>query len=266
MKRPIYALTFLVILVLTGCDEESVTRKGIRLDYYVESFDVTDLGFEPQLRVTYEYGESGKVDRYTVHSFNPDTGNMEEQRYFLFSYTDEKVEQIKGYLAGETNQYIEYTYDYLPNDQVSAITEKNYSSGVNSQANFTYAENGIIKVSYGFSNGGSFEYEFDYATGNILTDKTTRGPQLCSDGQYTYDQHPNPFKDLAYVDYFLTNLSSNNKLTEDVNYVSCAFPSLIPESYAYEYNEKGYPVTCTTTYRSDGSVMKSKKEFFYKSK
>jgi hypothetical protein len=266
MKSPVYIFTLLSTLIISSCQEEDVTEKETKLDYYIESYDVADLGFEPHLKVSYEYEESGKIYKYTVLSYNPDSEVMEEQRYFAFSYSNDKVEHINGYLPGETTPYVEYSYQYLTDDKVSRITENNHAAGISSEASFTYAENGIVKVSYLFSNGGSFEYEFDYASGNVLSDITTRGAQLCSSGQYTYDQHHNPFNSLGYVDYLLTNLSVNNKLTENVNYVGCAFPSLIPESYTHEYNEKGYPVSTTTFYKSAGSVRKSKKEFFYRSK
>lgn len=266
MKRPLYIFQVLSIFILSSCNEDDMPEKGHRLDYYIESYEMSDPGFEPQLKIKYEYQKSGRIDKYYVLSYNPDNNAMEEQRSFVFSYTNDKVEQIKGYLPGENTAYIEYSYYYSTDDKVSKITENNHSAGISSEANFTYAENGTIKVSYVFSNGGSFEYEFDYASGNILSDKTTRGSQLCSDGQYTYDQHHNPFKDLGYVDYLLTNLSTNNKITENVNYVACAFPTLVPESYTYEYNDKGYPISATTLYKSNGSIKKSRKDFFYTSR
>ena len=115
-----------------------------------------------------------------------------------------------------------------------------------------------------FSNGGSFEYEFHMSDGNVVTDKTTRGSQVCSDGQYTYDDHINPFKNLGYTDYLLTNLSANNKLSEDINHINCSFPSFIPESYSYEYDDRGYPTLITTFYKSGSTVTRSQMEIFYK--
>ncbi len=56
--------------------------------------------------------------------------------------------------------------------------------------------------------------------------------------------------------YILFNLSFNNKLTENVNYVNCAFPSLIPESFEYEYNAEGYPTVATTTYKTGNAAKK----------
>lgn len=79
-----------------------------------------------------------------------------------------------------------------------------------------------------------------------MTDRTTRGLQLCGDGHYTYDNDINPFSNFGYTDYLLTNLSINNKLSENVNYINCAFPSFIPSSRSYAYNDSGYPTLITT--------------------
>ena len=263
MKNLIY--TFFAILVLTGCENEEISKSsGTKLDYYIESYDLTGLGFTPQLKVTYQYN-ADKLSRYTVSSYNPDVQSLVELHYFDFSYVDGKVDKIKGYLPNASSHYVEYSYQYLPDSRVLRITENNSNTGINSEANFTYNDaDESAKVTYTFSNGGSFEYEFFYLSDNILSDKTTRGEQLCSDGTYTYDQHYNPFKDLGYVDYLLNNLSANNKLTEDVNYVNCAFPSIVAESYSYEYNDKGYPTVATTFYKSGGNVAKSEKKFFYR--
>jgi hypothetical protein len=266
MKIFIFLLALLAMLTFSTCEEERVVTTDNGLKYYIESFDLSGLGFEAQLKVTYEYNQDGRLEKYAVLSYNTDTHTMNELRYFVFAYSNQNVEHIKGYLSGASEPYVEYAYQYLPDSRIQNITENNYSAGINSTATFAYAENNSVKVAYVFSNGGFFEYEFDFATGNILADKTTRGSQLCSTGQYTYDHFRNPFHDLGYVDYLLTGLSVNNKLTEDVEYVACSFPSLIPESYTYEYNDKGYPITVTTLYRSDGSAARSKKEFFYGAK
>jgi len=261
MKNLSYSLVLFIVL-FAGC-EEDVTSTDIKLAYYIESYDIDGLGFEPSMRVNYKYDKSGRISKYTVLSYNPASGATEEQRYFTFSYTDGRLGGIKGFLPGAGTPYIEYSYTYLPDDEVARITQNDHASGINSDVTFVYAENGTVKASYVFSNGGSFEYEFDHATGNIMTDKTTRGAQLCSEGQYTYDTNKNPFHSMGYVDYLLTNVSMNNKVTESVNYVACAFPTLVPESYSYEYNDDGYPVSATTFYKSSGSVKKSRKEFVY---
>jgi hypothetical protein len=267
IKRLITSLILLVIFILAGCqdDECPIAATDQKLDYYIESFDVDGLGFDPQLKVTYEYNSEGRVTQYTVFTYNPEVQSLQELNNFVFTYVNNRVDQIKGYFADQDIPYVEDSYVYLADGRVSKISEKNTASAVNSEANFSYdAANHSVKVTYTFSNGGSFEYEYFDDGGNVMSDRTTRGSQLCSEGEYTYDQHINPFNDLGYVDFLLTNVSVNNRLTEDVNYVACAFPSLVPESYTYEYNENGYPTNVNTLYKSGSPSAKARKELFYK--
>ncbi|HEU5291430.1 MAG TPA: hypothetical protein VFU05_12360 [Cyclobacteriaceae bacterium] len=262
MKKSLCAFS-LVAIIMLGCDGDEISKSSGKLDYYTESYDLAGLGldFTPQYKVTYQY-DHDKLIRYTFFGYSPDSKSFVKQRYFDFSYVDDRVDKIKGYQAGATTHYIEYTYQYLPDSRVLKISENNSGTGINSEANFSYNDTDEkVMVAYSFSNGGSFEYEFNYGTSNILSDKTTRGAQLCSDGVYTYDENKNPFSELGYVDYTLSNLSANNKLTEDVNYVGCAFPSLVPESYSYEYNNVGYPTKATTFYSSGATSVK---QFFYR--
>lgn len=250
---------------MAGCENDEISKSSGKLDYYIESYDLDGPGngltFTPHIKVKYKYS-GDKLTRYTVFSYGPDLKSLIEQRHFDFSYLNDRVDKIKGYLPDASNHYIEYSYQYLSDSRVSKITENNFGAGINSEANFSYNDTEeSVQVAYSYSNGAGFEYEFNYVTANILTDKTTKGDQLCSDGAYTYDDQKNPFNDLGYVDYVLSNLSANNKLTENVNYVGCAFPSLVPESYSYEYNDKGYPAVAITHFSSDA---KSEKKFFYR--
>lgn len=261
MKNFICIPVLLSILFASSCEDDDVAERTPKLDYYIQSSDFVNSGFELQSKVVYEYNALEKLDKYIFLTYNSSTGAFEEQHYFKFSYSNDQVNSIKGYLPEMSTPYATYSYQYLEDNRVAKIIETNHATGNNSEVNFMYAENGIVKVSFVYSNREGFEYEFDYSTGNITKDKSTLGSRLCSEGEYTYDQQHNPFKDLGYVDYALTNLSSNNKQSANVNHVGCIFPTFVPESYTYEYNSQGYPVSAITFYKSQG---RSKKEFFYK--
>ena len=98
------------------------------------------------------------------------------------------------------------------------------------------------------SNGQGFIYQFVYLLKNITSDKNTKAGQTCIEVSYDYDRNINPLKHQGYVDFLLTNLSVNNKTTEDISYTACAFPELYAESYLYEYNDQGYPTIVTVNY------------------
>jgi hypothetical protein len=260
----IFIYLFVISLAFTRCEDEKIDHSLIskRLDYYTDSYITSGSVTQSQTKVQYLYGSSGKLEKYTVLSIDPTAQAQEVLRYFTFTYTLDKVSEVKGYFPNASIPYIEYSYVYLPGGEVSKISEINHSANVTSAANFSYMipEN-KINVVYTFSNGGGFEYEFTYVGQNIISDKTTKGSQLCSNGVYSYDQKINPFKALGYVDYTLTSFSANNKLTENVNYLACAFPSLIPQSYLYEYDQDGYPTQATTIYSTQN--IKQVRKFFY---
>jgi hypothetical protein len=261
MKR--FSIVFaLVGIVLGSCDkEEEVTPDQIKIDYYVDSYNIDGLDFIPQIKVQYEYFPSGAVSKYTVFGYDPNTSALTEQRSFAFTYSAGRVSKIEGVQVNASTPYVTYTYEYQ-DSKVSRISEVNTSSGINSHADFTYTSE-KVKVAYSYSNGGSFQYEFDFATGNIMNDKTTRGSQTCSSGLYTYDTHPSPLSTLGYIDYFLFNMSANNKLTENVNYQACSFPSFIPESYEYTYDNNNFPSKVITHYKGE-SGDKAERQYFYK--
>lgn len=257
-----FILLILIGLVIGACEKESVGVKLVKLDHYTEQFEIPDLGFQPQSQVNYEYDNFGNLTKSTFLSYNPDTKLMEEQRHMIFRFNNNQVDKIEGFMVNNSTAYVTYTYEYLQDSRINKILENNSSTGLTSEVNFSYLANDSIEARYQYSNGESFEYRFRYLNGNILIDKTTRGSQLCSDGAYTYDQFKNPLQTLGYVDYDLINFSGNNKVTENVNYIGCAFPSLQPESYVYEYDSNGYPTTATTFYKG-GVIKKSERKYYY---
>jgi hypothetical protein len=253
-------------IIFIGCDDEgdAVGPTETKLHYYTESFEIDGFDFDPQYTVMYDYDNLGQLENYTFYSYDQSSHDLKKERTFMFTYLDGRVKQIEAFLVNSSEPYVTYSYSYLPDSRVANIKEINAGAGISSQADFHYLADDMVKVAYLYSNGNSFEYEFRYANQNILTDKTTRGAQLCSDGSYSYDTYKSPFQTLGYVDYMLFNMSANNRLTENVNYVSCSFPTLLPESYEYEYDGNGFPTVATTKYKSGGAIRLSRKNFFYK--
>ena len=264
MKKIFCIVVSMSVLLLIGCKENDIKKPvSLKLDYYTESYDMTGIGIQTSLKVQYEYDASGVLSRYTVFGYNAQSGIYEKERYLVFTYSNGRVDKVEGYLVDASTPYVRDVYQYQQDNRVSKIIENNFAAVLNSEANFIYnAADESVKVNYTYSNGQGFEYEFSYRDNDIQNDKTTRGPELCNNGLYTYDHMISPFNKLGYVDYQLLNFSANNKLTENVNYVSCAFPALIPESYTYEYNEQGYPTVAVTSYKN--SQMKSHRNFYYK--
>jgi hypothetical protein len=244
--------------VLSG----NVTQK--KLDYYIESFEQS-TGYVPVTKVQYEYNESGKLSKCTYYSYNAETSSFIESNYSILTYNNNKLEKIKAYLDNGTFLSQEYTYQYATDGKLLKIIENNYAAAVNSEVNMTYdALNNTVKAAFTYSNGRSFDYEFHTLNQNVVSDRTVQGSELCNEGTYTYDKGINPFQSLGYLNNLFTNVSINNRVTESVNYLHCVFPTLLPESYFYEYDYSGYPAVATTTYKKANGTGKSQKKFYYK--
>lgn len=236
-----------------------------RLAHYIEYYEDAEAGFVAQQKVRYLYNETGKLLKYTVYGYNEYKALVEQQHYD-FVYENNVLSTITGYFTGNSNPFVKYTYTYGSGSGISKIKQANFQAGVNSEVNFEYDNSGDnVRANYSFSNGESFVYEFSLADGNVAEDKTINASGLCNAGYFTYDNKINPFSLLGYTDFNLTNLSVNNRLAEEVSYVACAFPTLVPQSYAYVYDEAGYPLVATTTYvpNASGKSLRSKRTFIY---
>jgi hypothetical protein len=263
MGRALITSIFIGIIV-SGCDKDmnNVPAPDPKLDSYTQAYQAPDGTFQISSQVRYEYDTEGKVIKSIVSGYNATTFSLEDQQVFNFTYQGKLLQRIEGTLVGGGTPFDTYTYSYGADSRVSVISEDNKNTQLTSTASFIYnTKNDSVRVVYAYSNGQGFEYAYRFNS-NIIVDKTTKGSQLCNSGSYTYDQHPNPLSKLGYVDYLLNNVSMNNKLTEEVNYINCSFPVAIPVSYAYTYTMAGLPTVATTSYK--GTTQKSQRMFFYK--
>lgn len=215
-----------------------------------------------QSRTEYTYTNTGNVQRITFYeNYTNDSTAALPTRYQTFEYSTSsgKLSKLTTYWANGTKMS-EDTYEYGVNGTLLTITEANYSAALTSTMNLSVdASNEKLKASYYYSNGRGFDYEFTYTYKNLVTDKTTQGVELCNNGSYTYDRNINPLKHLGYVSYLVADsYSVNNRLTEDVSYVSCAFPSLVPTSYSYKYDDLGYPTEKITHYKGTTQITATK--------
>lgn len=216
----------------------------------------------PVNKVTHVY-ENGRISRINYSTWVKLEARFVDQSHSEFIYEGNKVKRIVTYNAGEAAKYTETTYTYDAEGYASHIQHKSLESGgitTDVELSHLYGDR-LVKAVYSLSNGTGFEYEFENKYGNMKSDKTTRGAQLCSLVNYTSDKNINPFKHLGYTDYLLRNYSVSNRLTEDAVYVGCAFPSRVAESYDYLYDQDGYPLRATTNYK--GTSAKTEVEYTY---
>lgn len=243
----------------------SIIKKPIISFEYWEGPNNT---FPVTSRTEYEYSGDGKIMRMTSYqNYSTDSTAKIPTYYKVFTYlgVTGRLSKITDYLSSNNSILKEDTYEYGVDGSLLRITEVGPGNNgpVTGVMSLSFDEtNTHATASYQYSNGGGFDYSFDYFLKNIVDDKTTRPGELCSQGAYSYDRNINPFKHLGYVSYAFDNYSANNKVSEDVNYLACAFPTLIPESYTYEYDNMGYPTKKVTHYKG-GQIHVSGTKYYY---
>lgn len=261
--KVILALAFLGF-VSSSCDEGVLLPvKKPKLSYYVESFQFGEEGYTPQSRVDYRYDGEGRLTESSQSTYNSASHMFKEESRSVFVYNGFFVEKIIVFLAIHPDPYKTYDYEYA-NGSVSKITERYVGSSFSSTASFDYTQTDTVSVTYTAANGNSFKYKFSLRDGNIGWSQTTKGSQVCNEGEFAYDTYQNPFHELGYLDFHLLNYSENNKLNEDISYLACSFPELVADRYEYQYNSDRFPVSAKTIYVASGdSQPTSRKEFFY---
>jgi hypothetical protein len=226
------------------------SKNAKKLSSYVTSFEVDGPGgstvFQPESRILYHYNTNDELESINHQSYNQQTLQFEEASLDVFTHEGAGVSHITTYLLGKL--YSDYDYQYGIENKVTLTMHYN-NELVLTQSSATNETNDHIIVSYSLSNGNAFKYEFDILLKNIVSDKTTQSSQICSEGNFSYDRNINPFRHLGYTDFDFQNWSANNKVTEDVHYMACGFPTLIPVSHSYTYDQDGYPLEKITTYK-----------------
>jgi hypothetical protein len=216
---------------------------------------------EPINKVRYEYLD-GRIYLINSQTYNKNTSRFVDDSQTEVIYEGDRVKKLETWLAGQDSPYSETNYTYDAEGYATHIQHKGIQTGITTEVDLTYQYGDrVIKASYRLSNGTGFEYEMVSQHGSQKSDRTTRGSQVCSEATFTYDKGVNPLKHLGYTDYLLRNYSISNRTSEDARYVGCAFPSLIPETYEYEYDADGYPLVSRTFFR--GSNATTQIEYTY---
>ncbi len=225
--------------------------------------------YVPSLRDIYTYNNFGQLELIRHQIYNTMKASFEEGSAELFGYEGVRVTNIK---ITQPNGAVdkEYVYEYaLDFGRASKITETNFTTGfVTTQfiEKDYAADHPKVLMTENFSNGNFLAYDFDVEFNNIVSDKTTANNELCSSGSYGYDKNINPFHHLGYMDFGLRNWPANNKMTSNVNFIGCGFPSLIPVFHTFTYRSDGYPSQMITTYKSASNsttVLHTKTDFSY---
>jgi hypothetical protein len=220
------------------------------------------ITMEPISKVQYEYS-NGRLYLINNSSYNNTTKRFIDESQTELIYEGSHVKKLETWLAGANSPYSETNYTYDDQGHAVHIQQKTLATGITTEVDLTYQyTDRVISAVYKLSNGTGFEYEMVHKHGSLKSDRTTKGSQLCSEATFTYDKGVNPLRHLGYTDYLLRNFSNSNRVTEDAKYVGCSFPSLMPESYEYEYDADGYPLKSKTFFKGSSAVTQVDYTYF----
>src|SRR5207247_6187424 len=134
----------------------------------------------------YQYNSAGKIEKITYYEdYSSDAAAQVSTRYRAFNYSGGTGALLKltEYLSSNGSVLFEDTYEYGVDGLLLRITETR--SGLNGPLmgvmSLSYDTTNVqAKASYQYSNGGGFDYSFEYYFKNIVDDKTTKAGELCS--------------------------------------------------------------------------------------
>ncbi|MGC3944745.1 MAG: hypothetical protein QM762_09510 [Chryseolinea sp.] len=229
---------------------------------YIINYTRSNGGLTTDTKTSYQYNNDGSIASIVQYQYASASNSFVLSGNSKFTYQSGRVSKIESFgpNLNTPGEVITYTYD--DQNRPTQIQHRSSATALTTDVALQYSFGGrVVNTVYRSSNGQQFEYSFVNDMGSIKTDKTTRGASLCSEGAYNYDKGINPLSHLGYVDFLLRNFSINNRITEQVEYTGCSFPSYIPEFTDYNYDGDGYPTQATKHYKE--SDLESITRFFY---
>jgi hypothetical protein len=222
-----------------SCQQEDIKKDDPSVTLSCKLTKTTDDGYGYQ---TTEW-EGDLIARTTYYY------NNEMEQSTVYEYLNGKVNTVRIY---DKNGLVSHdSIEYGPNGQWSKI-RSGYVSGKERMRIATYNADNLrtkIEITETVAGQSSFySIEFSYASGNLITQKTSRNGVI-TEYSFEYTDRLNAF---SPVEQMLQSggASSSKLLKSKINYVitSNGVPSdNATISYAYTFNEKGYPVTLKTT-------------------
>ena len=175
----------------------------------------------------YERDNKGRLIKATTHAGKTQAMLSEE----LYTYSDkgELSKTTTAYYSGGKPEYSTYaTYAY---DDANKLSKKSVFEG-------TGEKEGVQKsfTQYEALPNGNYTQEKQYVVDGTGTAK------LYSTTTHSYDSNPNPFHEFAEPG----TTSSPNNLIRSTTVVHSS-KKTFTQSYAYKYDERGYPISQTVT-------------------
>jgi hypothetical protein len=262
--KPRFALFFALILSSACVTHDLEPQlKAPRLASVTSYFEHAANDFRASDRTTFSYDINGRLVEKSYFTFD-----VIENEFVLFSvstftFSGNQLQKIVESVAG-TSLIKTTTFQYSG----EKLMEVYIDDEVDTDVMIGYPEENVTEVLYVHSNGRHFKYRFTSPGENIVSEQTfDESGQLSSEITNEFDSGKNPLNLLGYSDPFFSNFSVNNKTKTESAYYSSAFPTMVPTSYEYVYNDEKLPTQQLTRYKSypNGQTVRHlKKVFDYK--
>lgn len=245
--NPRFAL-FAALILLAGCvthDLEPQLRAP-RLKSVTSYFETATNDFRASDKTVYSYDINGRLSEKSYFTFDVIENEFVVFSVSTFTFDGNQLQKIVESIAG-TSLIKTTTFEYSG----EKLMEVHIDDEVDTDAMIGYPEDNVTEILYVHSNGRHFKYRFTSPGENIVSEQTfDDSGQLSSEITNEFDSGKNPLNLLGYNDPFFSNFSVNNKITTQSEYYSSAFPTMVPTTYEYIYNEKNLPTQQLTLYKS----------------
>ncbi|HLF33563.1 MAG TPA: hypothetical protein VI583_04975 [Cyclobacteriaceae bacterium] len=221
-------------------------EKSARLLKSEESFIQIQGEFLPKSSSEYFYDQDGLLLRKDYYQKLPEYQDLKLMLIISYSWSiDASLEKIEVNNPDHTySKSVLYTWS---GRNIQSIIS--YSSGISADFQYDPDNRDLIRVNYSLDNGGYFNYGYRYRFGNKIEEIPYGGSTSnSSHGTFEYDDNINPHHLWGITDEFLRYSSKNNEIRAEYTY-SGGFPSFVPDTYNYTYDEEGYPVELIKTYK-----------------
>jgi hypothetical protein len=253
----------IVLLILASCsshDPQPETTGDTHRLSSVSTYQQDENSFKLIDATTYSYSDQGRLESSLYSFYNAST-----QQFTPFSrkaFTHDSQGRVTLIEATIINTDVEESvlYRYRADGTLASM---HFSSNVDADVAVSYLPGDTLQAVYLYSNGTSFTYRAFMKDGNPEYEKTINADNKISDeSAKTFDDHINPYSLLGYIDYVFINYSKNNPLHTTSQYYE-SFPTAIPESYEYTYNDAGLPLTQIVTFKSGDATRKSQIKYVF---
>jgi hypothetical protein len=200
-------------------------------------------------KTSYEYRADGNINKiiyYLKKADNTPYISMTEE----FIYNNQRLEKINKY--NESKNLVGYiSFNYDQEGRVSAMDHSMNGEQTIASVSYSNVQNRQeINVNYRYPGKTiDMNYYMVLADGNMQEGTAATSNHSSELSKYYYDININPYAHMNWPDLFLSHSSKNNVAASQQSFFA-SYPVSVPRSYAYTYDNEGYPKELTREYKS----------------